>query len=186
MKKLYVLILSVLCLCASSALANSPCDSEMKSWGWHPWKMANKSNCQKPCKKACSIPCQTPAPCESQCPQTYTNPCAVDGFLCTNKDMNCLFRQMNISETQRCTAMKIQDKYEQEVMSLNERIECEENNINSLKRNCAKRSQLRKQNRVIKDLKKKRKEICKCYEKQFKAILSQPQIKEYNKYKKSK
>ena len=48
----------------------------------------------------------------------------------------------------------------------------------------AKRSQLRKQNRTIKDLKKKRKEICKCYEKEFKTILSDPQRKAYNKYKK--
>ena len=182
MKKLYLLILSFLCLCASSAFANSPCDSEMKSWSWQNWKMANHGNCQKPCKSPCKKSCQTP--CESKCPQTYSNPCSTDAFLCTNQDINYLFTQMNLSETQKCTAMKIQDKYDQEVLSLNERIQCEEENMNSLKRNCAKRSQLRKQNRTIKDLKKKRKEICKCYEKEFKTILSDPQRKAYNKYKK--
>jgi len=100
--------------------------------------------------------------------------------------MNNLFRQMGLSETQICTAMKIQDKYELEVLSLNERIQCEEQSLNSLKSNCAKNSQLRKQKRTIKDLKKKRKEICKCYEKQFKALLSDQQKRAYNKYKKCK
>ena len=185
MKKLYVLILSVLCLCASSALANSPCDSEMKSWGWHPWKMANKSNCQKPCKKACSIPCQTPAPCESQCPQTYTNPCAVDGFLCTNKDKACIYREIGLSETQICTADKIQDKYELEVMSLNEKIKCEQQNLSDLAKNCASAGDKRRVNRNIKDLKKERKDICKCYEKQFEAILSDDQRHAYRRAKKN-
>lgn len=164
MKKVHLLLLSFVCLCSLSAFANSPCDSEMP--------MQPQQTCA--------------APCEPQCPQTYVNPCPSECFLCTNKNMSTLFSQMNLSETQICTAMKIQDKYALEVLSLNERLECEEANLCQLKQSCAKRSEINKVKKTIKNLKKKRKEICKCYEKQFKALLSEPQKKAYNKYKKCK
>lgn len=164
MKKVYLLLLSFACLCSLSVLADSPCDSEMSV---------------QP-QKTCA------APCEPKCPETYVKPCSSECFLCTNKNMTQLFSQMNLSETQVCTAMKIQDKYELEVLSLNERIECEEANLCQLKKSCANRSEINKVKKTIKNLKKKRTEICKCYEKQFKALLSDQQKKAYNKYKKCK
>ncbi|MCD7780288.1 MAG: hypothetical protein LUH05_06405 [Candidatus Gastranaerophilales bacterium] len=173
MKKNCLLIMSFICFCALTVYADSPCDSEMT--------MKSNSNYSSSCKKPCKKTYQNP--CEPKCPQTYT-PCASECFLCTNKNMNTLFKQIGLSETQICTAEKIQDKYELEVLSLNEKIHCEEQNMNSLKRNCATRSELRKQKNVIKKLKKTRKEICKCYEKQFKALLSDQQKRAYRKYKK--
>ena len=68
----------------------------------------------------------------------------------------------------------------------NEQIECECAKLNDLKANCAKYNDIRKQKNVIKKLKKTKKEICDCYEKQFKALLSDSQKKKYNKYKKCK
>ena len=185
MKKIQLLLLSLVCLCSLSAFADSPCTSQMQNYSK---ANAYPAPCKKPCQKASSTPSQKQAPesCEPKCPQTYKNPCPSECFLCTNAKMNTLFKQMGLSETQICTAMKIQDKYELEVLSLNERIQCEEQNLNSLKSNCAKNSSLRKQKRIIKDLKKKRKEICKCYEKQFKALLSDQQKRAYKKYKKCK
>lgn len=175
MKKIYFLFLSLACLCSLTSFAASPCDSEMS--------IQPKTSCavpgQKPCQK------QVTQPCETKCPQTYQNTCKSECFLCTNANMNNLFKQMNLSETQICTAMKIQEKYELEVLSINERIKCEEDKYASLNNNCSKWMDKHKQKRLIKDLKKKRKEICKCYEKQFRAILSDSQWKAYKKYKKA-
>ena len=70
------------------------------------------------------------------------------------------------------------------MLSLTERIECENQKYCQMKENCAKASELRKQKRLIRKLEKKRKEICKCYEKEFKTTLSKDQQKAYNKYKK--
>lgn len=182
MKKIYFLFLSLACLCSLTAFADSPCDNEMP--------MKPKTSCAVPCQKPCAKPCEKPCekqvvkPCETKYPQTYKH-CTSECFLCTNVNMNNLFRQMNLSETQICTAMKIQEKYELEVLSLNERIQCEEQKYESLNNNCSKWSERHKQKRLVKDLKKKRKEICKCYEKQFRAILSDSQWKAYKKYKKS-
>ena len=53
-----------------------------------------------------------------------------------------------------------------------------------MKENCAKNNELRKQKRLIRKLEKKKKEICKCYEKEFKTTLSKDQQRAYNKYKK--
>lgn len=174
MKKVYLLLLSFAFLCSLSSFANSPCDSEMKMQP----KTQTSVPCQKPCQKSSKKPCEKPSP------QAYVKPCSSECFLCTNKNMKTLFTQMRLSDTQICTAMKIQDKYELEVLSLNERLECEETNLCQLKQSCAKRSQINKVKKTIKNLKKKRKEICKCYEKQFKALLSDQQKKAYRKYKK--
>ena len=157
MKKLYVLFLSFICLCSLGCFADHNYSKTVPQ----------QKNCPNPC------------------PQTYQQP-TTECFLCTNKPAYTLFKQMNLSETQICTAMKIQDKYALEVLSLNERIKCEEEALCRLKANCAKNSEIRKQNKLIKKLKKDRKEICKCYEKQFKSILSDQQKHSYNKYKKCK
>lgn len=165
MKKLYLLFMSLVCLCSLSTYANSPCDAEMPS--------KPKTECRQPCR---------PNP----CPQTYQTPSCTTGFLCTNKDMNSVFRNMNLSESQICNAEKIQSKYAQEVLSINERIGCEKEKLCQMKSACAKWNETRKQKKLIKKLEKKRKEICKCYEKQFKATLSDMQRKQYNKNKKCK
>lgn len=157
MKKLYVLFLSFACLCTLS------CFAEVKN----PQTQSQKQDCAKPC------------------PQNYQQPSS-ECFLCTNQKACELFKKMSLSETQICTAMKIQDKYALEVLSLNERIQCEEEALCRLEANCAKSSDIHKQKRLIKNLKKERKEICKCYENQFKSILSDPQKHAYNKYKKCK
>ncbi len=173
MKKIYLLILSLLCLSTLCSYAASPCDSEV---GTYPKSGCNcqkhkytqpKTNCAKPCEKT---------------PQ-YSTPCT-SGFLCTRKNADTLFKCMNLSQTQICNAMKIQEKYEQEVLSLNERIQCEHSKYAQLSNNCAKGSEKRKQKRLIKNLEKKRKDICKCYEKQFEATLSDMQKKAYKKAKK--
>lgn len=174
MKKLYLLFLSFICLCSLSAFADSPCDKEIKK--------VPSTNCQKPCTKQYQRTYQTP--CQQPCQKTYTQPCSCNKFLCTNADMNTLFKNMNLSSSQICNAEKIQSKYEQEVLSLNERIQCEREKLCKLEQTCAKGSELRKQKRLIKKLEKKKKEICECYEKQFKATLSSMQQKAYRKYKK--
>ena len=165
MKKINLLILTLFCSISLCAFADNNCNTP----------------CPKPCDKP--APCSTPAPapCEKK---MYTRPCPTETFLCTNKDKDCLFETAGLSETQICTANKIQDKYELEVLSINERIKCEEENLNTLKRNCAKSSDIRKQKNVIKDLKEERREICKCYENQFKDILSSEQWRAYKNAKK--
>ena len=71
----------------------------------------------------CSKPCSTP---EESCPQEYeTNTC--DKFLCTDSDIETIFDETGLSESQICTARKIQEKYEQEALSVNDRIQYEEN-----------------------------------------------------------
>lgn len=182
MKKLYLLFLSFICLCSLSAFADSPCDKEVKTMP--------STNCQKPCakqyKRTYQSPCQKTCkkPCQEPCEKTYTPPCPSNKFLCTNADMNTLFKNMNLSSSQICNAEKIQSKYEQEVLSLNDRLQCEREKLCQLEQTCAKGSELRKQKRLIKKLEKKKKEICECYEKQFKATLSSIQQKAYRKYKK--
>lgn len=180
MKKLHLLFLSFICLCSLSAFADSPCDKE-----------ANKTISQQGqfqrqktyhyYNKAQQQPCQKPV--QNQCVKQKTN---CTNFLCSNVDMNSLFKKMCLSDTQICNAQKIQDRYEHEVLSLSERIDCENVKYNQLKQSCAKKSELRKQKRLIRKLEKKRKEICKCYEKEFKTTLSKDQQKAYKKYKKCK
>lgn len=117
------------------------------------------------------------------CPQTYeTNSC--NKFLCTNSDIEEIFEQTGLSDSQICTARKLQEKYELETLSVNDRLNYEENVLNEYAATCAEGSDIRAQKRKIKNLKKTRNDICKCYEKQFKVILSQGQRKAYNKYRK--
>ena len=129
----------------------------------------------------CKAPCPKPAPCEKK---MYTRPCPVENFLCTNKSKECLFDAAGLSDSQRCTANKIQDKYEVEVLSLNEKIKCEQERLNTMKRNCATKSEMRKQKKLIEELKKDRKDICKCYEAEFRDMLSSEQWSAYKKAKK--
>ena len=124
MKKLSILFLSFVCLSSLSVFADSPCDKEVKQ--------KPKTNCEKPC------------------PKTYTPSYKSRCFLCTDVEINALLKQMCLSETQICNAHKIQDKYEQEVLSLCERIDCENVKYNQLKQACAKSSELRIQNNIIK------------------------------------
>lgn len=156
MKKISLVILSLCCLCTSGIFA------------------AEDNCCKKP----------QPAPkCETPCPQTYNenlNNC----FLCTDKDMKSLFCGMNLSNAQICNAQKIQEKYEQEVLSLEEKLECEKEKLAELEKCCASASDIRKQKNVIKELEKTKKKICDCYEDQFKASLSSDQERIYNKNKK--
>ena len=178
MKKLHLLFLSFICLCCSLAFADSSYNTTMtkncktptnvqRQKMYYYYNKAQNQNCQKPVEKQCETP---QASCEK--------------FLCTCADMNTLFKNMCLSETQICNAQKINDKYKQEVLSLCERIDCENAKYRQLEQNCAKKSELRKQKRLIKKLEKKKKEICECYEKQFKVTLSKDQKKAYNKYKK--
>ena len=162
MKKFYVLLMTFACLNVCNVFADSPCDKNMPQQT----KTMQQQNCEKPC--------DAPLPCRSEC------------FLCTNKNTEDLVNEVGLSDTQVCTTMKLQEKYEQEVLSINEQIECESARLNELKANCAKYSDIRKQKHTIKKLKKAKKEICECYEKQFKALLSNEQKNRYNKYKKCK
>ncbi len=197
MKKFYLLILSIVCLSAMSVYAESPCDGEMgmkqnSMYGSQYSNQYQKPNCG--CKKhtykkadSCAKPCSKPCakPCDSLPPEpeyTCSTPCS--GFLCTGREADTLFQCMNLSKTQICNAMKINDKYQQEILSLNERIQCEHEKYYQLKNSCAKFGERHKQKRLVKKLEKKRKEICKCYEKQFEATLSDMQRKAYRKAKK--
>ena len=166
MKTLYLLLLSFICLSSLTAFAQDDCCKKQMTPA-------------APCEKQVQKPCETP------CPQTSVTPCPDECFLCTNCKMNTLFRCMNLSSSQICNAHKIQEKYNQEVLSLNERLQCEKQKLCQLEKSCAKSSEIRKQKRLIKKLEKTKKEICKCYEQQFKATLSSQQIKAYNKNKKS-
>ena len=159
MKNLFLLLLSFISLCSLVCYADSPCDNEMRT-------QTPQTVCQQPTQQTIY---------ERECPQ--------ECFLCTNKNIDELFDCMGLNETQICTAMKIQDKYELEVLSLNEKIQCEEDRICALKQNCANKREIRAVKKNIKEMKKKRKEICKCYEKQFKAILSDNQKREYRRFK---
>ena len=119
---------------------------------------------------------------ESTCPQTReTNKC--NKFLCTDSDMETIFDEIGLSDSQICTTMKIQEKYEQETISVNDRLLYEENVLNEYIATCADNRDKRNQKKKIKNLKKTRDEICKCYEQQFKTILSKGQKSAYSKYK---
>ena len=155
MKKLNVLFMSFICLCTLSAFADNNFE----------YSNSQTKNCQQ------------------ECPQTMQRPRS-ECFLCTNKNMCTLFTQMKLSNTQICAAEKIQDKYDLEVYSLNDRIKCEEEKLCKMEAKCCKASEIRKQKKSIKKLKNERKKICKCYEEQFMSILSSDQQKSYKKYKK--
>lgn len=175
MKRLSIFFLSFVCLSSLSVFADSPCDKEMQ-------KKTYQMNKTIPQKKTYQYYYKTQQPnCKKEC-DTPKSTC--NYFLCTNADMNTLFENMCLSDTQICNAEKINDKYNQEVLSLTERIECENQKYCKMKENCAKNGELRKQKRLIRKLEKKRKEICKCYEKEFKTTLSKDQQKAYKKYKK--
>lgn len=119
---------------------------------------------------------------ETICPQTYeTNNC--NKFLCSKSDIETIFYETGLSDSQICTARKLQEKYEQETLSVNDRLTYEQNVLNEYYKTCVKNSDIRKQKRKIKNLNKTKKDICKCYEKQFKVMLSDAQRKVYNKYK---
>lgn len=157
MKKIYLLFGVLICFCSTNVFAASPCDSEIGKAN------ASSINCQKPCEV-------------TQYPITYS-----DNFLCTCKNMEKLFNCIGLSETQKCNAIKIQEKYKLEVLSLNEQIKCEEDKLCSLKKSCTTKREICKTKKRIKELKKERKRICKCYEKQFKNLMSDMQIKKYKK-----
>lgn len=167
MKKVYLLLLSFMCLCTLSAFAGHD--------GCCPEK--------KPCKPACEKPCEKQ--CEKPCPQPCMTPMS-DTFLCTCANLDEIAQCLNLSDSQLCNAHKIQEKYDQEVYSFNDRIQCEEEKLTQLEDECASYMETRKQKDAIKKYKKERNKICDCYEKQFKATLSKEQIKEYNKIKKQK
>ena len=158
MKKLNVFLLSFICLCSLSAFADNNFEYSNKQM---------QKNCAKPCPVK-----------KTTCPQTMQRPRS-ECFLCTDKNMSTLFSQMRLSNTQICTAQKIQDKYDLEAYSINDRIKCEEESLCRMESNCCKASEIRKQKRLIKKLKKERKKICKCYEEQFKSILSSDQKRSY-------
>lgn len=148
-KKLFLLILSLICLCSLCVFAASnDCDKKPK--------------CDKPCSKS-------------------FEQCLTECFLCTEKPMAKAFEGMNLSGSQICNAKKLQEKYEVEVLSIEEKIQCEEEKLNELKEKCSSNSAIRKQKRHIKELKKTRKKICDCYQKEFKAALSNDQRHRYNK-----
>ncbi|MCD7879793.1 MAG: hypothetical protein LUG16_07670 [Candidatus Gastranaerophilales bacterium] len=171
MKKFYLLVLSFICLSTTLVFADSPCNSEQ---GYY-----NRQSCTKPCKKPCNEPCKKQNPCAI--PDSCQRPCNSQCFLCTNKDINSVFSQINLSETQICTACKIQEKYELETLSINEKIQCEQEKLGQLNSGCSTWSERHKQKKLVNRLKKDRKKICKCYEDQFKTILSNDQIKAYKK-----
>ena len=148
-KKLFLLILSLICLCSL-------------------------------CVFAASNDCNKKAESKVSCPQTYEH-CLTECFLCTEKTMASAFSGMNMSSNQICNAKKLQEKYEQEVLSIEEKIQCEEEKLNELKRKCSSKSAIRKQKRYIKELKKTKKKICDCYQKEFKSTLSSDQERRYNK-----
>ena len=177
MKKIGLLIFSVICL--SSLCAYSDChtgNAPIKQW----YTIPAQKSCDKACEKLAEKPCNKP--CEKE---MYTRTCPVDTFLCTNKGKEDLYKCIGLSDSQICTADKINDKYETEVLSLNEKIKCEQKKLYDMKKACTKGSEYRHTKREIRKLKKERKEICKCYEKQFKTILSDNQRRAYNKYKKN-
>ena len=158
MKKFYVVLFSIMCFTTVNVLADAPCTSEEE------WIAA---------QNGCEAEERTPV-CNSEC------------FLCTDKNYDCLFQELGLDDIQRCSAMKIQEKYEQETLSINEAIQCEKDKLKQMKAGCCKYFDLKKQKRVIKNLKNERQKICDCYEKQFKMILSDNQRSAYNKYKKCK
>lgn len=163
MKKISLLILTLICFCTISVQAEGQCNK-------------TQTNTNEQCQKTC----------DDYEYENYNNACPPDGFLCTKANADTLFKQMNLSETQICTAMKIQDKYEEEVLSLNERLEYERTKLSQLKnQTCNNNSKdIKNTKNTIKRLERKKREICDCYEKQFKSILSDMQINAYNKYKK--
>ena len=132
------------------------------------------------CVFAASNDCNKKQKCEKSYSQTYEQ-CLTECFLCTEKTMASAFSGMNLSSNQICNAKKMQEKYEQEVLSVEEKIQCEEEKLNELKEKCTSDSTIRKQKRRIKELKKTRKEICERYQKEFKSTLSSDQEKTYKK-----
>ena len=152
MKKVGLLVLAIIVLCSLYAFAASDecCDK--------------KNNEQK---------------IETKCPQTGVN-CLDECFLCTEKNMKSVFSGMNLSSAQICNARKIQEKYELEIYSLEEKIQCEREKLTELKENCSSKFELNKQRRVIKNLEKTKQKICNCYQEEFKATLSKDQEKIYN------
>ena len=158
MKKVLLFTLCILCLNINTVFAT------------------DNSNCnkQEPVNNECPKPC----------PQVYKDANNSECFLCSNQTLNSLAKCMNLSEAQLCNAYKLQEKYEQEVYSLNERICCEERTLAQLEATCSKWSDKHKQKSLIKKLNRDKKKICKCYEEQFKTTLSQDQIREYNRAKK--
>ena len=132
------------------------------------------------CVFASSNDCDKKQKCEKPCTKTFEQ-CLTECFLCTEKTMANAFEGMNLSSSQICNAKKLQEKYEQETLSIEEKIQCEEEKLNELKRNCSKKSAIRKQKRHIRELKKTRKKICDCYQKEFKDTLSNDQRHRYNK-----
>ena len=178
MNKIKILVLALLCISTLNVYADVNCNKTpvKKTYTYSPLP-AKQNNCSKPAEKSCDKPCPQPV---------YTRECPAETFLCTGKERTSLFKCMNLSETQICNAEKLQDKYETEVLSLNERIQCEKKKLYQMKKACTKGSEYRKTKREIRRLKKERNKICKCYEKQFKTTLSDQQIKEYKRYKKGK
>ena len=130
-------------------------------------------NCSKDCDNTCPKEVE-------MCPNNDLN--NNNCFLCTNSDMEIVFKETGLSDSQICTARKLQEKYEQETLSVNDRLEYEENVLNEYNATCANKSDIRSQKKKINDLKKTKNDICKCYQKQFKVMLSDAQRKEYKKY----
>lgn len=118
--------------------------------------------------------------CAPECPQALkSDKCS--RFLCTDSEIEDVFNRTGLSAQQVCSASKLQEKYAQETLSINERINYEENILNEMKSSCSKNSEIREQKKKINNLEKKRKQICRCYENQFKTMLSPQQWKKYKK-----
>ncbi len=107
-------------------------------------------------------------------------------FLCYCIKKCDLYKKLCMSETQKCRADKIQYNYEFDTLSIREKIKCEEEALSILKKKCACESEVKAQKKKIKALKKDLKKTCKCYDKDFQAMLSESQTKQYKKLIKEK
>ena len=107
-------------------------------------------------------------------------------FLCYCIKKCDLYKKLCMSETQKCRADKIQANYEFDTLSIREKIKCEEEVLSALMKKCACESEIKAQKKIIKALKKDLKKTCKCYDKEFKAMLSERQTKQYKKLVKEK
>ena len=107
-------------------------------------------------------------------------------FLCWCIKKCELYKALNMSDSQKCRADKIQNNYEFDTLTLREKIKCEEETLSKLIQKCACESEIKAQKKIIKVLKKELKETCKCYSKEFEDLLSDKQEKQYKKLIKKK
>lgn len=166
MKKLALLLCSIVFMGALATQAACPCKTEIA---------ADPPCCETP------VPCcETPKPC---CSAPDENIVKQDSC-CWGMTQVELFNRLCLSQCQMEKACCLYNKYRYDAADIKDRLTCAKNKLCLMLKGCATPCEIKCQQKKIRDIKNDLEEKWDCYEDQLKGILTKQQLKCYKKINK--